>query len=196
MTTFASSNSINQRLELAARQRLSAGRFGHVQRVAEIATRLAQRFAQDPDRARTAALAHDIDRELAPARLIAAIADWRVPVSALERRNPMLLHGPVAAARLRLRFGVEDVSVLTAVRHHTLGSPDLDAIGWILYVADYCEPGRGSADAAEREHILQAARLEEMVIAITAAAERRFGTLASPTQRMRERLARGAMHGE
>lgn len=196
MTTFASSNSINHRLELTARDRLSAGRFGHVQRVAQTAAGLADRFAQDPERVRTAALAHDIDRELSPARLIAAITDWRVPVGAVERRNPVLLHGPVAAARLRLRFGVTDLSVLTAVRHHTLGSPDLDAIGWILYVADYCEPGRNAADAAERERILQAERLEEMVIAITAAAERRFGTLATATQQMRERLARGAIHGE
>ena len=196
MTTFASTNSINRRLELWARRHLSTSRFDHTQRVADTAERLADRFAQDPVRARTAALAHDIDRERIPAQLVAAIVDWRVPISAIERRNPVLLHGPVASARLQLRFGVADASILAAVRDHTLGSPDLDAIGWMLYVADYCEPGRSGNDAPERERILCAQRLEEMVVAVTDATERRFGTLAVPTRAMRERLARGAIDGE
>lgn len=196
MTTFASTNSIDRKLERWARRCLSAPRFDHTQRVVAVAERLADRFGCDRAQVRTAALAHDIDRERTPAQLVASSVAWQVPVSATELRNPVLLHGPVASARLRLRFGVDDASILAAVRHHTLGSPDLDEIGWMLYVADYCEPGRSGNDTAERERILCAERLEAMVVAVTRATERRFGTLAVPTRTMRERLTRGAIDGE
>lgn len=196
MTTFAPTNSIDLKLERWARRCLSAPRFDHTQRVVAAAERLADRFAHDRARVRTAALAHDIDRERTPARLIASSVAWGVPIGATELRNPVLLHGPVASARLRRQFGVDDASILAAVRDHTLGGPDLDAIGWMLYVADYCEPGRSGNDSAERECILCAERLEAMVIAVTRATERRFGSLAVATRTMRERLTRGATDGE
>lgn len=52
-----------------------------------------------------------------------------------------VLHGP-AAAELLAREGVDDVSLLQAVRYHTLGHPDLDDAGRALYAADFLEPGR------------------------------------------------------
>ncbi len=62
-----------------------------------------------------------------------------------------LLHGPAAADRLAAD-GERRSAVLGAVRWHTTGSPDWDATGRALYMADFLEPGRSFA-AAERGYL-------------------------------------------
>lgn len=52
-----------------------------------------------------------------------------------------ILHGPAAAVLLE-QDGVEDPSLLSAVAWHTLGHPDFDREGRILYCADFLDPGR------------------------------------------------------
>lgn len=55
-----------------------------------------------------------------------------------------LAHGPAAADRAAAD-GERDRGVLDAVRHHTTGSAEWDDVGRMLYLADFLEPGRGSA---------------------------------------------------
>ena len=50
-------------------------------------------------------------------------------------------HGPAAADRAAAE-GERDRDVLDAIRYHTIGSPDWDDVGRMLYLADYLEPGR------------------------------------------------------
>jgi HD superfamily phosphohydrolase YqeK len=50
-------------------------------------------------------------------------------------------HGPFCADRL-FREGERDQGVLDAVRYHSLGYAQWDAVGRMLYLADYLEPGR------------------------------------------------------
>lgn len=52
-----------------------------------------------------------------------------------------VLHGPGAARRLH-NEGVNDDSLLHAIRFHTLGSQDFDTLGLALFAADFLEPGR------------------------------------------------------
>lgn len=59
-----------------------------------------------------------------------------------DNASPLaLLHGP-AAARHAADLGEDDHSVLDAVRWHTVGSPEWDAVGGSLFAADFLEPGR------------------------------------------------------
>jgi HD superfamily phosphohydrolase YqeK len=55
--------------------------------------------------------------------------------------EPEMLHGPAAASQLE-RDGEARVSVLHAVRYHTVGYLDWDRTGHALYMADFLEPGR------------------------------------------------------
>jgi HD superfamily phosphohydrolase YqeK len=50
-------------------------------------------------------------------------------------------HGPAAAERAA-ELGERDRGVLDAVRYHTVGSPEWDDVGKMLYLADFLEPGR------------------------------------------------------
>jgi HD superfamily phosphohydrolase YqeK len=87
-----------------------------------------------------------------------------------------LEHGPRAADRAA-EVGERDQGVLDAVRYHSLGYAGWDAVGRMLYLADYLEPGRkfdqevrrslAARVPNERERVLQevAARRIERVIA-------------------------------
>lgn len=125
-----------------ARERLSRSRYAHTIRVADTAERLAAIHGLDRQRTRLAALLHDAARELPPEEYLRLAEEWGLPVGEPERKNPKLLHGPVAAGLARRELGVENEEVLDAVRVHTVGSPGMGPLALALYVADKIEPDR------------------------------------------------------
>lgn len=111
-------------------------RRSHIQRVAAVATEWADQMnTPEPERARwlKAVALHDALKDADDALLKEFAPDaWGVPV---------LRHGP-AAAEMAARHGETDLGVLDAVRYHSIGFAGWDAVGRILYLADYLEPGR------------------------------------------------------
>lgn len=150
---------------------------------------MALRYGVDRDAVLLAALAHDIERETETAELLRVAEREGLSVTSLERAHPVLLHGPVAAWRLACLNPSTPDSVVQAVRHHTLGHADLDAVGLVLYIADYVEPGRSHLRSEERARILTASTLEDAALGVIRHARRRFGTLESVTERMAHALA-------
>lgn len=59
-------------------------------------------------------------------------------------REVEILHGP-AVANLLAHKGGFSPEVLSAIRHHTVGSPEWDRTGKALFMADFLEPGRNFA---------------------------------------------------
>lgn len=119
---------------------VSPKREAHIQRVAGLVSRWAAAMGVEPgqrDRWLRAAWLHDALRDAAPDRPPGIGPEW--PDS--------LLHGPAAAERAA-REGERDTGVLLAVRYHSLGHPDWDRVGQVLYCADFLEPGRRSAAEA------------------------------------------------
>lgn len=53
-----------------------------------------------------------------------------------------LNHAPLGALLLQDRYGVQNRDVLMAVAYHPTGHRDLTPIGWMVYIADFLEPGR------------------------------------------------------
>lgn len=76
---------------------------------------------------------HDALRDATPVDLSAWVTGTIGP--------PGLLHGPASAGRARAE-GETDRGVLDAVRYHSLGLPEWDMVGRILYCADFLDPGR------------------------------------------------------
>jgi predicted HD superfamily hydrolase involved in NAD metabolism len=125
-----------------ARARLSDERYAHTLRVAETAERLAGLHGLDPKKARLATLLHDAAREAGKDELLRVAGEEGLAVDDLEREQPVLLHGPVAAELARKELGVKDREVLEAVRVHTTGEPGMGPLALALYVADKIEPDR------------------------------------------------------
>lgn len=119
----------------------------HMGRVAELMDRWAKaRGLRKRERARwrAAAWLHDAQRDTSPRKLRKELgrAAKKVPAGAL--------HGYATAARMEAA-GVDDVELMDAVRHHTLGSADLGLLGRALRAADFLEPGRRDRDGRRAE---------------------------------------------
>ena len=144
--------------------RLSAARMAHSRRVAAEAAELARIHGADPSAAEVAGLLHDYCRELPAAEILAAAGRYGVPVGPAEARRPVgLLHGPVAAAELA-EAGLLDPEVAGAIALHTVGGEGMTVLEKCLYLADFCEPGRGFR-GLEDVRALSRASLDEAVAA-------------------------------
>ncbi|HYZ16261.1 MAG TPA: bis(5'-nucleosyl)-tetraphosphatase (symmetrical) YqeK [Candidatus Acidoferrum sp.] len=124
-------------------------RLAHTLRVARMAGRLARLHGVDPDRARLAALLHDLARLWPAERLLAECAARGMSVDAFELENPIVLHARIGAELARERFGVQDEGVLSAIRKHTVAGATMTELDAIVYLADGLEPGRRFAERAD-----------------------------------------------
>lgn len=120
-------------MSLPAWAQVSAERRAHIERVVKLLNSWADAMHVE---------ANERDRWLRAGWLHDALRD--APLG-----NP-LAHGPAAADRAAAD-GERDRGVLDAVRFHTVGAPDWDDVGRMLYLADYLEPGREFASAERAE---------------------------------------------
>lgn len=147
--------------EALVASRLSPARLAHSRRVAAEAAELARLHGAAPAAAELAGLLHDSCRELPAVEILAAAARYGIPVGLAEARRPVgLLHGPVAAAELA-EAGL-DAEVASAIARHTVGGEGMTILEKCVYVADFCEPGRGFP-GLEEVRALSRASLDEAV---------------------------------
>ena len=112
----------------------------HVGRVLDEALRLAARHGVDASKVRLAVLGHDLMRVTPREDLLRLAGEMGIEPNEAERAEPLLLHGRVAAALLRERFGVDDAEVLDAVRYHTTGRAGMSDVEKVVFLADKTEP--------------------------------------------------------
>lgn len=117
-------------------------RYKHVLGVEETAVKMAERYGVDVDKARTAALLHDCAKDFDDGALLAMAENHNLPIDAVSRQAPQLLHGPAGAIVARAEYGVSDQEIFDAITYHTTGRPEMSALEKIIYLADYIEPGR------------------------------------------------------
>ncbi len=133
--------------ELRTRPR---GLVAHVRRVRAEALSLAARWDADPERVELAVWGHDLFRAHRPEELAQIARAVGVVMDPVEEANPVLVHGPIAAAELSIRFGVTDAEVLAAVRDHTAGGPQMSLVAAIMLIADKVERRKRRRAAAMR----------------------------------------------
>ncbi len=127
------------------RAMLKTGRYAHTLAVARLAEELAGRHGLDAGRARLAGLLHDCGRSIPVSRMPGYVRRHGVAVpcaSQTIRRAPLLLHAYISADLAARRLGVSDPEVLSAVRRHTLGAPNMTPLDRLLYVADAASTDR------------------------------------------------------
>jgi predicted HD superfamily hydrolase involved in NAD metabolism len=125
---------------------LPRGLRDHVLRVVQEATRLARLHGIDEERAAIAALGHDLARGWSPAELLREAAALGIEAGAIERAEPILLHGPIGARLMAERYGIDDAEALAAARHHTTARAGMSALERLVYVADKIEPHKAGLD--------------------------------------------------
>ncbi len=117
-------------------------RFAHTMGVAHTAACLSMSEGLDPDRAFLAGLLHDCAKYMKEKEFIDYCEKHDIEITDVERANPALLHAKAGAYIARVKYGVTDEDVLSAIRWHTTGRPDMSALEAVIFTADYIEPNR------------------------------------------------------
>ncbi len=121
---------------------LKPKRFLHTLGVAATAANLAAIHHANPKEAYLAGLLHDCAKYLTGEEELELCEQEQIPLSDVERKNTVLIHGKLGAHFARTRYGVENEEILSAIRFHTTGRPGMGLLEKIIYLADYMEPGR------------------------------------------------------
>lgn len=129
------------RLRPAALSYLKYKRIPHVLGTEQEAIRLAERYGADVEKARRAALLHDITKKLDMADQLALCQRYGIRLDDLEQKALKLLHAKTGAVIARDVFGVDD-EIYNAIWHHTTGHAGMTLLEKIIYIADYIEPSR------------------------------------------------------
>lgn len=120
----------------------------HIHRVEEEAAGLAGRHAVNEQRARVAALGHDLVRHLSGTELLQLASRYGVLADPVQEMEPILMHGPIAARIISQDFGYRDAEVLAGIDCHTTARPDMTTFEKVLFVADKVEPNKLDRDPA------------------------------------------------
>ena len=128
-----------------AQAHLSAKRCRHSFCVAEAAAELARRAGADEKQAKIAGRLHDLYRETDREILLQKAEKYGIVTDDLREAAQPLLHGRAGASLLAAEYGVEP-AICRAVRYHTEGSPRMDLLSRILFVADCISADRTYPD--------------------------------------------------
>ncbi len=127
-------------IEAYIEKNLSEKRKAHVRGVAETAVKLAEAYGADADKARQAALFHDMFRSTPVDVLNMYVRQLGLDSVYLDKAN--LAHGPIAAIIMERDYGIADADMVQAVRYHTTGRAGMSLLEKVLFLADAMEPGR------------------------------------------------------
>ncbi len=137
-------------LREAVRQSMSERRFRHTAEVEKMAERIGEIYLPKKKNAlRVAALLHDITKEKSAQEHFAILEEHGVPISDIERISVKTLHARTAAIVIATdekykQYACSDV--ISAVRNHTVGAPDMSVFDMIIYLSDYIDESRTFED--------------------------------------------------
>ncbi len=130
----------DKKLENEIKGLLTDKRRKHTEGVMKAADELALRFGADREKARIAALCHDIFRGRDNETLNALIDEFGIDKRYTDR--PELSHSKLAAAALKRDYGIDDEDILNAVSYHTTGRAGMSKLEKTVFLADAIEEGR------------------------------------------------------
>ena len=117
----------------------------------DVGLELASRHGIDEGRAELAILGHDVARAAKKTEIMRQANRFGLSPLDIERKAPVMLHGPVGAELLRHEDGLDDGEILDAVRYHTTGHPTLTPLGLLVFIADKLEPNKIKSYPYQRE---------------------------------------------
>lgn len=123
---------------------LSKKRYTHTLGVEEAAVHIATACGlENIDEIRAAALLHDISKEKSEAEMLQSINNNKIPMTDSDMLSPQIWHSIDAPSVIQTDFSeFATDNVLSAVRNHTVGAPDMSLFDEIIFVADYIESSR------------------------------------------------------
>lgn len=123
---------------------LSPKRFEHTLGVERMVVRICQALGNgDLLKLRAAALLHDITKEYSFEKQLKICDKFGIILRADEINSPTVIHAITAAAIIPIEYpDFNDDEIISCVRWHTTGKPDMTLSEKIICLADYIEDGR------------------------------------------------------
>lgn len=138
-------------------------RIRHILGVETMAADLAEIYGVDRHKAAQAGLMHDLAKYFKPKKLLKIAREEGLVVDEICQAHPHLIHADISAVIARREFGIEDGEILGAIANHTLGTPGMDILSCILFVADTLEPNRGDTPELEQLRQISSQNLHQAV---------------------------------
>ena len=120
---------------------LKPSRVAHVLGCRDAAVELAKRYGADVTDAARAGLLHDITKAIDGPLQLTLCDEYGILLNKFSQENPKTLHALTGSLVADQIFG-ENEAVVTAIRYHTTGRPDMGLLEKIIYIADYIEANR------------------------------------------------------
>lgn len=111
-------------------------RFKHSVNVADMSVKLAKKFGADEDKAYTAGILHDCQKEADKAVMWEEAEKSGFFIDPAERDCFKLWHGIAGAYYVKNELKIDDTDILNAIRFHTVGRADMSVIEKIVFLAD------------------------------------------------------------
>lgn len=124
---------------------MTKSRYEHTLGVEFTAAAMAMKYGADIEKAELAGLLHDCAKCIDDEDKLDECKKYKVELTDIEKRNPFLIHSKLGAVHAKELYGVNDKEILSAIRFHTTGRPDMTLLEKIIFIADYIEPGRDKA---------------------------------------------------
>ena len=137
-------------------KRLGKRRFLHTEGVAKCASKLAELCEIDSKiEAEIAAYLHDITKEYTFDEQMVIIKKYNIPLDDEDLKSPAVFHSFTAAEIIKSEFSeFATEKILSAVRLHTLGSPDMTEFDEIIFLADFIEETRTYPSCTELRRLV------------------------------------------
>ncbi|WP_311481516.1 bis(5'-nucleosyl)-tetraphosphatase (symmetrical) YqeK [uncultured Anaerococcus sp.] len=122
-------------------------RYKHSLRVADTASKMAEKFNVDPKKAYLAGLIHDCakyNEEFFLNKFNIKLSAY--PVSSIK--DPVL-HSFLGAEVAKKVYNIYDEDILEAIKYHTTGKANMTDLEKIIFIADAIEPDRNFEGIAE-----------------------------------------------
>ncbi len=137
-------------------------RYNHTLHVEKMAEILGNIYAPDKvPMLRACGLLHDITKERTPEEHFAIMERYGCAISDVDRRSPKMLHSKTGALVIPDRYPeYNEPEIISAVRYHTTGKPDMTIEEKILYLADYIDMSRTFPDCVRLREFFFSVDLE------------------------------------
>lgn len=125
---------------------ISEKRALHSRNVADMCFKLASAHGEDPIKAYTAGILHDIRKEAPPNVIKNETAVSGLSPDPIELVTPQLWHAVAGAYFVKTNLHIKDKDIINAIRFHTIGRAEMSKLEKIVYLSDLTSKDRSYPD--------------------------------------------------
>ena len=142
-------------------------RLNHVLGVRDTAIKLGKQYGCNLDWLEQAALLHDITKyEPYEFHVQLIQKHYTNADEIIAEYNPKILHAFSAAVVAQETYGVINEVILDAIRHHTIGRPNMTIYEEIIFLSDYIEPNRTYESCVKVRALAETSLVQAIYVAI------------------------------